>query len=534
LYKLLIVEDEEIFRTVLPNIIDWNAIGFEVAGVCENGFKALEFLRNTEVDVILTDIRMPVLNGLELAMEVRSRFPRTKVTLFSAFNEFDYARKGLECGVYGYILKSDGEDEIVHHFTKLKEVLHKENRVRMDSEDFWRQRETCFKAMIDNHSDLDEQTMAMNQKMGMINDNKECRLALIRIDEYKYMSYYSEADRVRSIHQFIRGYLYEHIEIPSRGIVISLNEMLCVLGTLPESHFVQMVTEVYENLKEELSLYRKNEEECLDISCVIGSVATNAQELGNSYKGIKTAFLHKAYTSNSVVLYAGQDANSKRMFTFTEEEKMMKEIVLLVNGKDQEKLIEYLEALKNEFIADKLSDIEMISGFAVKLVLAIFNTLGELGRKSDVCLERTNYLIKEMGYCETITMIFKKLEAFTIEAFELLNEENSMKNRRIVDEAQAYIRKNYAEPISLEELARYVNVHPVHLSRLFSKDLGNTFKYFLTEARIEEAKRLLKDINYKVYEISTLVGYEKPRYFSELFRNVTGFTPLEYREKYKG
>jgi two-component system response regulator YesN len=534
LYKLLIVEDEEIFRTVLPNIIDWNAIGFEVAGVCENGFKALEFLNKTEVDVILTDIRMPVLNGLELAMEVRSRYPRTKVTLFSAFNEFDYARKGLECGVYGYILKSDGEDEIVHHFTKLKEVLHKENRVRMDSEDFWRQRETFFKAMIDNPSDMDERTIAMNHKLGIFSDYKECHLALIRIDEYKHMSFYSGADSVRNIHELIRGYVYEHIELPNKGIVISLNEMLCVLGTLPESSFIQTVTEVYENLKEELGLYRKNEEECLDISCVIGSAATNVQELGHAYNALRIFFLNKAYAGNNIIHYTGQGANTKRIFTFTEEEKMMKEIVLLVNGKAQEKLIEYLEALKNECIAFKLTDIDMISGFAVKLVLAIFNTLGEMGRKSDAFLERTNYLIKEMGFCETIVMIFKKLEAFTIEAFELLNEENSMKNRRIVDEALAYIRKNYAEPISLEELARYVNVHPVHLSRLFSKDLGHTFKYILTEVRMEEAKRLLKDISYKVYEISTMVGYEKPRYFSELFRNVTGFTPLEYREKYKG
>jgi two-component system response regulator YesN len=533
LYKLLIVEDEEIFRTVLPNIIDWNSIGFEVAGVCENGVKALEFLSNTEVDVILTDIRMPVLNGLELAMEVRSRFPRTKVTLFSAFNEFDYARKGLECGVYGYILKSDGEDEIVHHFTKMKEVLQKENRIRIDSEDFWRQRETFFKAMLDRPSNMDEQTMAM-KKLGMLSDMQECRLALIRIDEYKHMSFYSGADRVRSTQEFIRGYVYEHIEIPTKGIVISLNEMLCVLGTLPETNFVHMVTEVYENLKEELSLYRKNEEESLEISCVIGSEATNARELCTTYNALRSAFSNNAYAGNSIIHYTRQDANSKRIFTFAEEEKMMKGIVLLVNGKAQEKLIEYLETLKNDCIASQLTDMDMISGFAVKLVLAIFNTLGEMGRKSDAFLERTNYLIKEIGYCETISMMFKKLEAFTLEAFELLNEENSMKNRRIVDEALDYIRKNYAEPISLEELARYVNVHPVHLSRLFSKDLGHTFKYILTEVRMEEAKRLLKDISYKVYEISTLVGYEKPRYFSELFRNVTGFTPLEYREKYKG
>ena len=97
-----------------------------------------------------------------------------------------------------------------------------------------------------------------------------------------------------------------------------------------------------------------------------------------------------------------------------------------------------------------------------------------------------------------------------------------------------YIRSNYPKQILLEDVASHVNLHPVYLSRLFKSEIRKTFKSVLTEIRIEKAKKLLvSNLDNKVYEISELVGYEKPRYFSSLFKNMTGLTPLEYREKYK-
>jgi two-component system, response regulator YesN len=526
MYKLLIVEDEEIFRRVLPTIIDWGSIGFEVIGVCENGFKALEFLYTADVDAIMTDIRMPVFNGLELAMEVKSRFPRTRVTLLSAFNEFDYARKALECGVYGYILKSDGEEEIIEHFTRLKNVLDQEELQNRNSEDYWRKRELLFKQIITGNPGSQVNMAETFGKSGLFGHNQECRVALLRIDELKHMTFYSGPDRVRSLIEEIRTYLYEHVEIRSKGTVITLQEMFCIIIYMqPGQEQLQAFREVYLQLKEETDA---------ELSCVIGEKAANVEELCLSYNRAKVVLQH-AYVGNDWIENGSvPSTGGNQTLTFMEEERLLKDMLLLVKGKQQEPLIEYLEALQRQLTEARLSEIGRISGFAVKLVLALVNELGEMGKKPEAMLEKANSIIKEIGCFETLAMVFKRLEAFVVEAFELLNEENGLKNRRIVDEALDYIHKHYAGQLSLEGLARHLNVHPVHVSRLFSKDLKKTFKTILTEVRMEEAKRLLKDINYRVYEISSLVGYEKPRYFSELFRSVTGLTPLEYRERYKG
>lgn len=535
MYKLLIVEDEEIFRNVLPVIVDWKAIGFEVAGVCENGCRALEFLERMAVDVILADIRMPVINGLELAMETKSRYPKTKITLFSAFNEFDYARQGIECGVDGYILKSEGEDEIVRHFAKLKLILDQESQIRMTNEGFWKQRESQFKEMLKAYSDSENKKALTTLADSLFANRSDLYLSLFRMDEYRHLVFSSGTDRVRSIYAFIRSYLYKHIEVQGKGTVIPFQELFCVAWSVPEAGFLPTVMELCADLKEELRNNKEKDEECLEFSFIYGDRKGSAHDLCHSFVRLRASIcLHKAYIRDCILHESELGPDGKLSLPFSEQDKRLKEIILLINGKTYTHVLDYFEALKTQWIDAKYTDIDSIAAFAVKLVFALDKELVERGKRSDSLSGKSNGLIKEIGYCETIAMVFEKLEAYVMEAFVGLNDENPLRNSRVVDEAIAYIRQHYAEPINLEQLARYVNVHPVHLSRLFTKDIGKTFKQVLIEVRIEEAKKHLKDIHYRIYEISNLVGYEKPRYFSELFRSMTGLSPLEYREKCKG
>jgi two-component system, response regulator YesN len=269
MYNILIVEDEEIIRNVMTVIIDWNMIGFQVAALAANGVEALKVLNNKNIDVVLTDIRMPGIDGLELACEIKTKFPRIKTILLTAYNDFEYARKGIEYGVYGYLLKSDDEEIMEKYFCNLKEVLDKE-------------RDIC------------------KQKEGASQNDGDYLLSM-----------------------------------------------------------------------------RK--------------------------KLIKNDDLH-------------------------------------------------------------------------------------------------------------------------------LDMDNNVPIRKITEKALKFIKDNFYSDISLEDVASHVNVHQVHLCRLLSNELGKTFKDILIETRIDEAKRLLAEIDMKVYEISEKVGYKKPRYFSELFKKCTGVTPLEYRE----
>lgn len=533
MYKLLIVEDEEIFRRVLPDIIDWNSIGFVVAGVAENGRKALEILEQLQVDVILTDIRMPVINGLDLADEVRSRYPRTKVLLLTAFNDFDYARKGIDCGVYGYILKSDSEEVITNYFIRLKKVMDEENSRNLSNEEVWTQRDSLLYAISGKGTNFDCLVADEVNKLKLRNDTGHFLITIFELDEYKSILASLGIHRTQYIINFICTYLYSCIERPGNGAVILNDHALCVLWTNIDKVFIQMLSEIFNNLLNELTFITENDDTCITVTCAIGNETDNIGDIHTSYVIADRALKHKVYIGNGQLINGIMfNDESQPEISFADEDKWIKDILTVLHEGSSIKIAEHLDKLEKLLIDMRVVDIEAVSGFCIKLLLATIQEIGRMRGSMEELFIKSRYIIKEINKCTTISWIFAKLKLFLVECVSLLGEGRCSQNRKIVDEAVRYIELNYSGQICLEDVAKHVNVHPVHLSRLFSKDLGKTFKGVLTENRIKAAKKLLCDINYKVYEISEMVGYEKPRYFSELFRATTGHTPLEYREKF--
>jgi YesN/AraC family two-component response regulator len=129
MYKLLIVEDEKMIRDGLVNQVPWNELGFETVGACSNGASALEMIKTAAPDVVLTDIKMPVMSGIELMERIKAGYPKIKIVILSGYNEFEYARKGIEYGAYSYILKPTKEKDFVEVFSRLKKDLDNLNEI---------------------------------------------------------------------------------------------------------------------------------------------------------------------------------------------------------------------------------------------------------------------------------------------------------------------------------------------------------------------------------------------------------------------
>lgn len=533
MYNVVLVEDEEIFRKVLPQIIDWNALGFNIAAVVDNGRKALEYLQTGHADVILTDIRMPVLNGLDLAMEVKNRYPGTKVILLSAFNEFDYARKGIDCGVYGYILKSEGEEEIERYFGNLKKVLDSETAFR--NEDIWLHREMFLQCVVKNEaSDTDMiKDIAKNARLPL--SYPGCTVTVFKLDEGQYIDYLYGSDRIGEINSAVRTYLLSRIELTHMGYILASGSAVYAIWTIDRQRVLQELRSISAGLSSELLIYDTGEEPGITVTCAVGESGSGMGGIRHSYGTAMNALLHRTYIGGGHIIDSGDiSPDVCTRLSLPDEGKVTDQILNLIHEGNTAKAAEYLESIYNGLKADMLSEMNVVTAFAIKVILAVMGDLGKMRiSMEDSILLKSTYLVKTIGFCDTIRCALKQLELFLVEVMVLLSSNNTAQNSRITEEALSYINSNYQEQITLEDVAAHVNVHPVHLSRLFSREVKKTFKSALTEIRMEKARKLLADLDYKVYEISEMVGYKKPRYFSELFKNLTGLTPLEYREKYK-
>jgi len=533
MYKIVLVEDEEIFRKVLPEIIDWNALGFQIVKVVDNGRKALEYLQEEQADVILTDIRMPVLNGLDLAMEVKNRYPMTKIILLSAFNEFDYARKGIDCGVYGYILKSEGEEEIERYFRSLKETLDSE--FFYEKGDIWRYRE-LFAQCIAKEEPVpvnDIKDIAKKARLPVTYEN--CTVSLFELDERGYLESLYDVGYISELVLHIRNFLVSRMELKQMGYVLVSDSTLYVIWNIEKQKALKRLGTIFADLCPEIQIYDNGEDPQISITCAVGMQRSGIEGLKYSCREAKEALLHRVYAGGGQILdYEEITINTGNCPGLPDEEKSAAKILSLVLELNTEKIAEYLQFIRKSFTDCSITDISAVTDFVAKVALTVINEIRKMRvNADDELLRKSSCLIKTVGLCDTIGSVLRQLELFLNEVVVLLSG-NLEQNSKIIEEALLYIHSNYSKQILLEDVASHVNLHPVYLSRLFKSETGKTFKRILTEIRIDKAKELLVGtLDSKVYEISEMIGYEKPRYFSSLFKTMTGLTPLEYREKYK-
>ena len=533
--KVFLVEDEVVMRNGIKNNIPWEKEGLIFAGEASDGELAYPMIKKAQPDILITDIRMPFMDGLELSELVKKEFPKIKIIILSGYNEFDYAKQAIHIGVTDYLLKPITASKLLEAVKKVADVIGKEReeegmleRYRLEmAENTVLERQRLFRDLVTSRINFKE-ALERGEELGLELSASFYQLMLFKLIPSGPSSIWSDA--VVSCQEAIE----EHMEGRSHILVFDRGDegWAFILTGESEQEVERRMKECAVHLGELVHTYRD-----IQYFGSIGCCVNRLGDLQQSYQQAGQAFACRFFSEMNQVVHYSQ---MEQMLSSAEEP-------IDIHSVDGSKVNR--KTLEN-FLK------QGISGEARGFVEEYFQNVGEKNYQSFMfrqyiimdCYLCVRTFLEELGMdlsrlpdgVADMDMVMKERHSITalkeslIRLFEetmlLRDSQTASKYSQVLEEARAFIRGNYArEDISLNTVAARVNISPSYFSSIFSQEMGVTFVEYLTSVSMERAKELLMCSNMKTTEIGYEVGYKDSHYFGYLFKKTVGCTPKEYR-----
>ena len=489
MYRILLVDDEILVRDAIKENIDWKSMDCELVGDCENGKQAADFVKTHPVDIVLTDILMPYMDGMELSHFLHDNYPEIVIVIFSGFGEFEYAKKAIHKNAL--VIRSKAIEALVG----------------------------CTR---DVQKSLDELA-----KMGIYMDSSSYRVAVFDMDLFSEIHEIDMEKRQESaLMAFVLFNVADEI-VTGRGAGIAYqegNNRVCILfmgdhcrGFSQETH--EICEEIQNKVKEVIGI---------EVSAGIGGWVKNPEELIHSHEQAENA-IGLRYLLGGNLLIDTEEQKEERSLSLQQSLNEMTNGIR--NGNLQavnHALSDMKEKIKNAR-ADKSQAcvcLQMILRHAGSCWESVTSGGEDLFHKREL-------LMGKVTEQKTFDEAFLLAENYVHEVFERCSSMNSSSGQKQAVLAMEYIRAHYMEQeLSLNDICSYLNISTSYFSTIFKEATGGTFLEFLSRIRMEKTKELLEQTTLKNYEIAEMVGFSDPHYFSISFKKMTGKTPTEYaREK---
>lgn len=500
MYTLIIVDDDELIRKGLEKVIQWEKMGFMVVETFSRAVEALEYLKSNPVDVVLTDIKMPQMNGLEMIDEAKKHRSHLKTVIISGYEEFELAKKALLLKVEDYLLKPLGEEDIEAAFKRVKRCLDSEKELIIGGRQKMKKEYELMK-LLEGHVRMEP----LFERNGI--KSRYYEMLLVKVSVWQEAGNWSEqitACENIVCHVFENSF-FSHIE----GLFAAL---------IPS----EQLNGILMHLKREFANFPLI---CYQI--MIGREVYSESEVISSYWS--AVELVREEGKNSVIHYERERSIYKKEWDIIQDLKnqMVKN---LENGCFQEidKQVEKVNEILSHYECKDMYYfycnivMKILKYFEIESTGAVY--LFARRYFSDVEREYPDQEQLKRNFSQDIDTIRKTL----------WENSDSMRNL-IVSKAKAIIEKDYADKnLSLASVANQLSISYGYLSTIFAKSVGYSFKSYLVEVRMEKARTLLLTRNYRIYEIAEMSGYKNPRYFTDAFKKYYDFSPVDYITRIRG
>ena len=537
MYKILLVDDEILVRDAIRENIDWEKLDCELIGDCENGKQAVEFVKTHEVDIVLTDILMPYMDGMELSHFLHDNYPDILIVIFSGFGEFEYAKKAIQYNVSEYMLKPVTAMELTKVIENMKEKLDSRKKEQRKMESLTQVSQDYHKnANVIRSKALDclvkctrEVQVSLDEleRMGITFQAASYRVAVFDIDTYSEM-YQMDMDKQQesALMAFVLFNVGDEIVVREKAGVVYQegNNRVCIIfagnRTKEFSESIHRIChEIQKKVKEVIGL---------ETSIGIGSWVRSPYELIYSYRLAAKAIDYRYLLGGNLLFDMEEKKTDNSIFLMKDLETLTEAI----KSGDRRLMEETLGQIETE-IKSALVEKSYACIYLQQVIRAIGNTCQSLSEEPEKIIAQREALLKAVTEQRMFSQAAALVEKYAQEVFDALQELNSSSGQRQGMLAMDYIQKNYMDPcLSLNSICSYLNISTSYFSTIFKEMTGETFIEVLTRVRMEKAKELLENTTMKNYEIAEKVGFSDPHYFGISFKKITGKTPTEYaREK---
>ena len=534
MYRILLVDDEWLELDTLEKYMPWEEMGFTVAGTASNGKEAPRLLSQWEASsgsgirsqnslmpqIVLTDVKMPVMDGIALSREIRSRYPDIQIIFLSGYNDFEYVRTALEVEACDYILKPVTSEDLSKAMAKARSKCSRNSRRHQTQAALTAEhiRQLLGLSSSGQSTDWEEIGAACSQILHLPEGNSQFYTGMIFIDEYRFLSGYEdngkaiirELEREISVFSQKNRFLLFHINDSSRLLLSGRSLLECT------RYFLESGDEGEgKNASRWVSACLYQSPQNLEL------LPSLCEEMERFHK------LHvQMYGSGHVIVCDMTDSDKKQPIQ-PQLPDYTALLSLLQNGKYEE-----TEKWLKEYFPEKTGTGDFLTRRAFELADRIYS-----------CVIATNPNIRQhfeaqradlFGKLTTVQspeLIRSVLARFFFEVSDALVSLKGDHHLEIVERLQEIISRDYARPLTIESLAEQVYMSPNYLRTLFKDYTGETVLEYITRTRIEASVRLLRDTNLRIHEISSRVGYENPSHYCAVFRRQIGITPNQYRNK---
>ncbi|GGF89155.1 hypothetical protein GCM10010912_37870 [Paenibacillus albidus] len=548
MFKLILVEDEEDVREGMAGQIDWARYGFEVVDQAENGREATEAIDRLLPDVVVTDIQMPFMNGLQLAEWIRSHHPATKIIILTGYDEFEYAQQAIKLQIDEYILKPFSSQELIDVLLKVKvtleaEIAEKEN-VFVLSEHYRKSlpvlREQFLSSLVSRRLPSAE-IAAKSAEYGIILAGERFQSSVIRVDNIRgageaqqsadqpvslrdtgdhnlqLFAVLNIAEEISEKHAFGRVFIH-------RDDVV----LLSVSASGDKGEITGKTLEILEEIRLNVQRFLK-----LTITAGAGTVCDSPALLFQSFEDALQALDYRLILGNNKVIWI-EDVESRPSRMLAYDELTQQSLIRTIKLGTVQELKEVVEELFGGLDAGQVST-QDYQIFLLEIITSILRVAKESGSETSGLIGSGIHSLLDMNQFNNMGEAKQWIIAVCTRLMNSIALERQSSYKQLIDQAKEYIRSHYEESdISIGKVCQQLHISTGYFSSIFKKEMKMTFVSYLLQIRLEAAKELLRSTELKAFEIAEKIGFADPNYFSFCFRKKYGQSPKEYKNSSRG